>query len=166
MAATAGLSLPALLLALLASLAALSPPNTLFARASALTTTISAHERSCFYAWVDKEGEKVGFYFAVSRRELRAASPSAVGILNARLLGMQVQSGGSFDVDWVITDPNDTILLEGERDRQGDYIFTAQTVGEYSFCFSCAHLYPNARYLPDSHSSCQERHVFLFGKAR
>ena len=49
----------------------------------------------------------------------------------------QVQSGGSFDVDWVITDPNDTILLEGERDRQGDYIFTAQSVGEYSFCFSC-----------------------------
>lgn len=47
-----------------------------------------------------------------------------------------MQSGGSFDVDWVITDPNDTILLEGERDRQGDYIFTAQTVGEYSFCFS------------------------------
>lgn len=79
--------------------------------ASALTTTISAHERSCFYAWVDKQGEKVGFYFAV-------------------------QSGGSFDVDWVITDPNDTILLEGERDRQGDYIFTAQSVGEYSFCFS------------------------------
>lgn len=32
---------------------------------SALTTTISAHDRSCFYAWVDKVGEKVGFYFAV-----------------------------------------------------------------------------------------------------
>lgn len=33
---------------------------------SALTTTISAHDRSCFYAWVDEVGEKVGFYFAVS----------------------------------------------------------------------------------------------------
>ncbi|CAD6575692.1 MAG: hypothetical protein CYPHOPRED_005774 [Cyphobasidiales sp. Tagirdzhanova-0007] len=49
---------------------------------------------------------------------------------------VNVQSGGSFDVDWVITDPADTILLMGERDRQGDYIFTAMTVGEYSFCFS------------------------------
>jgi len=90
-----------------------SPPsssNTQVA-ASALTTTISAHERSCFYAWVDKAGEKVGFYFAV-------------------------QSGGSFDVDWVVTDPDDTIVLDGERDRQGDYIFTANKVGEYSFCFS------------------------------
>lgn len=55
---------PALLLGLLASLGSLDPTNSL-ARASALTTTISAHERSCFYAWVDKEGEKVGFYFAV-----------------------------------------------------------------------------------------------------
>lgn len=27
-------------------------------------------------------------------------------------------------------------MLEGERDRQGDYIFTAHLVGEYSFCFS------------------------------
>ena len=27
-------------------------------------------------------------------------------------------------------------MLEGERERQGDYIFTAHRVGEYSFCFS------------------------------
>lgn len=49
---------------------------------------------------------------------------------------MQVQSGGSFDIDWVVTDPSDTIIIEGERERQGDYIFTAHQVGEYSFCFS------------------------------
>ncbi|GAA5857268.1 hypothetical protein JCM8547_009407 [Rhodosporidiobolus lusitaniae] len=78
---------------------------------SALTTTINANERTCFYATVDKATEKVGFYFAV-------------------------QSGGSFDIDWVVTDPTDTIVLEGERERQGDYIFTAAHVGEYSFCFS------------------------------
>ncbi|GAA5994716.1 emp24/gp25L/p24 family protein [Rhodotorula paludigena] len=78
--------------------------------ASALTTTINANERTCFYAAVDKVGEKVGFYFAV-------------------------QSGGSFDIDWVVTDPNDNIIIEGERERQGDYIFTAHSTGEYSFCF-------------------------------
>lgn len=78
---------------------------------SALTTTIQANERTCFYAQVDKSGEKVGFYFAV-------------------------QSGGSFDIDWTVTDPSDTIVIEGERERQGDYIFTAYLVGEYSFCFS------------------------------
>lgn len=26
-------------------------------------------------------------------------------------------------------------MLEGERENQGDYIFTANHVGEYSFCF-------------------------------
>ncbi|KAH9817995.1 emp24/gp25L/p24 family/GOLD-domain-containing protein [Melampsora americana] len=78
--------------------------------ASALTTNIIAGERLCFYAWVDKLHEKVGFYFAV-------------------------QSGGAFDIDWTITDPHDTIVIEGEKERQGDYIFTANAVGEYSFCF-------------------------------
>ncbi|GAA6035124.1 hypothetical protein JCM8097_006375 [Rhodosporidiobolus ruineniae] len=96
-----------LLLACLVALVALAPR----ALASALTTTINANERTCFYANVDKVGEKVGFYFAV-------------------------QSGGSFDIDWVVTDPSDTIIIEGERERQGDYIFTAHKTGEYSFCFS------------------------------
>lgn len=48
-------------------------------------------------------GEKVGFYFSV-------------------------QSGGSFDIDYVVQDPNEKVLLEGQGERQGDYIFTANTV--------------------------------------
>ncbi|BGP67415.1 Protein ERP3 [Rhodotorula toruloides] len=96
-------ALSALLLSLLSAL-----PR---AAGSALTTTIEANQRTCFYAAVDKAGEKVGFYFAV-------------------------QSGGSFDIDWMVTDPTDTIVIEGQRERQGDYIFTAHHVGEYSFCFN------------------------------
>jgi protein ERP2 len=46
-----------------------------------------------------------------------------------------VQSGGSFDVDFEIKDPNDKVILDGQRERQGDYVLTANTVGEYSFCF-------------------------------
>jgi hypothetical protein len=26
--------------------------------------------------------------------------------------------------------------MEGEKERQGDFVFTAQTAGEYRFCFS------------------------------
>ncbi|KAI0653119.1 emp24/gp25L/p24 family/GOLD-domain-containing protein [Cubamyces menziesii] len=78
--------------------------------AAALTTAIGANERTCFYADVDKAGEKIGFYFAV-------------------------QSGGSFDIDFEVKDPNEKVLLDGKRERQGDYVFTANTVGEYSFCF-------------------------------
>jgi len=79
-------------------------------KGSALTTAIAANERLCFYADVDKAGEKIGFYFAV-------------------------QSGGSFDIDFSVKDPKDKIILDGLRERQGDYVLTANTVGEYAFCF-------------------------------
>ncbi|TDL30054.1 hypothetical protein BD410DRAFT_817891 [Rickenella mellea] len=79
-------------------------------KSSALTTAIAANERLCFYADVDKAGEKIGFYFAV-------------------------QSGGSFDIDFDVKDPKEKVLLDGQRERQGDYVLTANTVGEYAFCF-------------------------------
>ncbi|CAG8621420.1 12670_t:CDS:2 [Funneliformis caledonium] len=78
---------------------------------TSLTYNVAAHERACFYVWADKPGEKVSFYFAV-------------------------QSGGSFDIDYLVTDPRNKMILSGERERQGDYVFTANLVGEYSFCFA------------------------------
>lgn len=81
-------------------------------QAAALTTLLEPHSgKNCYYAWVDQAGEKVGFYFAV-------------------------QSGGSFDIDYSVLDPNDKVIISGERERQVDIIFTGNTVGEYSFCFS------------------------------
>lgn len=77
---------------------------------AALTTSVDPHSRSCFYAWVDKSGEKVGFYFAV-------------------------QSGGSFDIEYAILDPNEKVVVSGVKERQADLVFTGNTVGEYSFCF-------------------------------
>jgi emp24/gp25L/p24 family/GOLD len=47
-----------------------------------------------------------------------------------------VQAGGSFDIDYTVKDQNEKIILDGERERQGDFVFTAQSAGEYSFCFS------------------------------
>jgi len=78
--------------------------------ATALTTAVAANQRLCFHADVDKAGEKIGFYFAV-------------------------QSGGFFDIDFEVSAPDGKILLQGQREQQGDYIFTANKVGEYSFCF-------------------------------
>ncbi|KAK0468282.1 emp24/gp25L/p24 family/GOLD-domain-containing protein [Desarmillaria tabescens] len=79
---------------------------------SALTTPIAANERLCFYADVDKAGEKIGFYFAV-------------------------QSGGSFDISYTVTSPPPASkeILSGTSERQGDYVLTANTPGEYAFCF-------------------------------
>ncbi|XXG99835.1 hypothetical protein Hte_006176 [Hypoxylon texense] len=78
--------------------------------ATALTYKISANEKACFYAAPEKKGAKVAFYFAV-------------------------QSGGSFDINYEVTGPGDKVILDGEKERQGDFVFTANEVGEYKFCF-------------------------------
>ncbi|KAG0050132.1 hypothetical protein BGZ89_003964 [Linnemannia elongata] len=79
--------------------------------ATALTYNVGAHERACFYVWADVPKKKLAFYFAV-------------------------QSGGSFDIDVDVRDPNQKQMLSLEKERQGDYVFTANEIGEYSFCFS------------------------------
>jgi len=79
-------------------------------QATALTTAVAPNERLCFHADASEAFEKIGFYFAV-------------------------QSGGSFDIDFEVSGPDGKILLQGHREQQGDYIFTANRPGEYSFCF-------------------------------
>ena len=46
-------------------------------------------------------------------------------------------------VDYTVTGPSkepgkEKIILEGEKERQGDYVFTANYPGEYRFCFDNA----------------------------
>ncbi|KAJ2896432.1 hypothetical protein MKZ38_005559 [Zalerion maritima] len=80
------------------------------AAATALTYKLTANEKACFYAGAETKGQKVAFYFAV-------------------------QSGGSFDVDYEVVGPNEKVILDGAKERQGDFVFTANEVGEYRFCF-------------------------------
>ena len=47
----------------------------------------------------------------------------------------QVQSGGSFDIDYRVVGPYERIVLDGSKERQGDFVFTANDQGEYRFCF-------------------------------
>ncbi|RYO93582.1 hypothetical protein DL766_010506 [Monosporascus sp. MC13-8B] len=79
--------------------------------ATALTYKISANEKACFYTTAEKKAAKIAFYFAV-------------------------QSGGSFDIDYEVTGPRDKVILDGEKERQGDFVFTANEVGDYKFCFN------------------------------
>jgi hypothetical protein len=39
-------------------------------------------------------------------------------------------------VDYEVTGPNEKIILDGEKERQGDFVFTATQSGEYKFCFN------------------------------
>ena len=48
-----------------------------------------------------------------------------------------------YTVDYTVTGPSkepgkEKIILEGEKERQGDYVFTANYPGEYRFCFDNA----------------------------
>jgi hypothetical protein len=79
--------------------------------ATALTYKLEANEKACFHSYVDQANSKVAFYFAV-------------------------QSGGSFDVDYSVIAPGEKVVLDGTKERQGDFVFTAQSVGEYRFCFN------------------------------
>jgi hypothetical protein len=47
-----------------------------------------------------------------------------------------VQDGGSFDIDYQVFAPGDRIITEGHKERQGEFVFTANDLGEYRFCFS------------------------------
>ncbi|RJE25186.1 Endosomal cargo receptor Erp3 [Aspergillus sclerotialis] len=79
--------------------------------ATALTYKVEASEKACFYTNVEQMNSKIAFYFAV-------------------------QSGGSFDIDYSVVGPGERIILQNTKERQGDFVFTAQTVGEYRFCFN------------------------------
>lgn len=50
--------------------------------------------------------------------------------------GIQVQAGGSFDVDYEVIGPNEKPIMDGQKERQGDFVFTATETGEYKFCFN------------------------------
>lgn len=81
------------------------------AHCSALTFVLKAEEKSCFYIFTEKPKTNVGYYFAV-------------------------QSGGSFDIDYTIKAPDGKVIVNEEKQRQGDWVFNAEAPGEYEFCFS------------------------------
>ena len=47
-----------------------------------------------------------------------------------------MQTGGSFDIDYEVSGPNNKIILDGSKEKQGDFVFTAGEAGEYRFCFN------------------------------
>lgn len=79
--------------------------------ASAFTFILGASEKSCFYVFTKSPNTPIGYYFAV-------------------------QSGGSFDVDYSISNPKREVIVSEQKVRQGEFVFTGDAVGEYEFCFS------------------------------
>lgn len=77
---------------------------------TALTFTLSPNEVQCFYTFNNKPNSNIGYYFAV-------------------------QAGGSFDINYRIKNPSQQLIVQEEKQRQGDYLFNADQIGEYEFCF-------------------------------
>ncbi|GMM30943.1 Erp3 protein [Martiniozyma asiatica (nom. inval.)] len=80
------------------------------ASATALTFVLGPNQQECFYT-INAKPSNIGYYFAV-------------------------QAGGSFDIDYTIKSPSQQIIVSEEAQRQGDYLFAAEEIGEYEFCFS------------------------------
>ncbi|RKO95937.1 hypothetical protein CAUPRSCDRAFT_1401, partial [Caulochytrium protostelioides] len=72
--------------------------------ATTLTYRMAPHERACFYVQAQAPQEKLAFYFAV-------------------------QSGGNFDIDYEVTNPAGGVVLDGQKERQGDFVFAARSAG-------------------------------------
>lgn len=51
------------------------------------------------------------------------------------IASQQVQTGGSFDIDYEVAGPNDRVVMSGKKERQGDFVFTATETGDYRVCF-------------------------------
>jgi hypothetical protein len=108
------------------------------ASATALTFKLPANEKECFYAHVDKAERKLAFYFAVQ----------SGGEFDSMLLDTQedmseLNADWGTIVDYTVFGPGrapgqDAVLFSGEKERQGDFVFTATQVGEYRFCFDNA----------------------------
>lgn len=39
-------------------------------------------------------------------------------------------------MDYEVIGPDKKIIMDGQREQQGDFVFTATQTGEYSFCFN------------------------------
>lgn len=39
-------------------------------------------------------------------------------------------------MDYQVVGPGEKVVLDGTKERQGDFVFTAQSIGEYRFCFN------------------------------
>lgn len=108
------------------------------ASTTSLTYKFHSKEKACFYAWADKPSSKIAFYFAVRPHLPRSRSPAAARSRfthTTPLTPLQVQSGGAFDIDYAVTGPHEKSILDGTKERQGDFVFTATEAGEYRFCF-------------------------------
>jgi tetrahydromethanopterin S-methyltransferase subunit B len=74
---------------------------------------IAGHSELCVYSQAKQRGEKVAFYFSIQA----------------------LDGAGEYGIKATVKNTKKELILETERESQGDYVFAANAIGEYTFCF-------------------------------
>jgi hypothetical protein len=78
-----------------------------------VSVKVDGHSELCVYAQAKQRGEKVAFYFSVQN----------------------LDGNGEYGIKATVKNTKNQVVLETGQESQGDYIFAANAVGEYTFCF-------------------------------
>ena len=81
-------------------------------RAEGVMFKINAHEEKCFYSVAKHRNEKIAVYYAV-----------------------QTGDGKNFNIEMDAMNPKGDVIMSSRQEPSGDYVFSATSPGEYSFCF-------------------------------
>ena len=74
---------------------------------------ITGYNEICVYAQAKYRGEKLAFYYSVQ----------------------SAGASGNYEISTQVHSPKDEVVLEADKYSTGDYVFSATSPGEYSFCF-------------------------------
>ncbi|KXN72169.1 hypothetical protein CONCODRAFT_77961 [Conidiobolus coronatus NRRL 28638] len=86
---------------------------TLLSQVAAYTLSyeMGGYETMCFYLPNGVEATKASFYFSVHK-------------------------GGDFDINYSVEAPNQNEVMSDAGQRQGDFVFSMNQIGDYKFCFT------------------------------
>uniref|UniRef100_A0A8B9C0L5 Transmembrane p24 trafficking protein 7 n=1 Tax=Anser brachyrhynchus TaxID=132585 RepID=A0A8B9C0L5_9AVES len=98
------------------------------ARASEITFELPDNAKQCFYEEI-AQGTKCTLEFQIRRGRVSLEGKSRV----AQLL---VITGGHYDVDCRLEDPDGIVLYKEMKKQYDSFTFTASRNGTYKFCFS------------------------------
>lgn len=79
-----------------------------------VSVKVNGHDELCVFAAASRRGEKLAFYYSVQSAD----------------------STGNFDIEVNVYNTKHDIVLNTQKDSNGDYVFSANAAGEYSFCFN------------------------------
>lgn len=105
------------------------------ARASELTFELPDNAKQCFYEDIII-GTKCTLEFQVNELKEIPSEFSEGSRVTVCVFSVQVVTGGHYDVDCRLEDPDGTVLYKEMKKQYDSFTFTAARNGTFKFCFS------------------------------